>query len=142
MSNLYGEVNTMTILKRVGTTYIPVTKLAQSTQWYVKHLEAKVAYQDDKKTILNMADQSFFLIPSSQNQSNSFKDVEGNEWFGLTFEVDGEEALHSFHQNLKEQGVRVGEVESRGHAGINFRFWDEDHNAFDVWSEWKEKVNA
>ncbi len=129
----------MVVLKRVGTTYLPVTDVQKAMEWYCTNLGAVCTYQDADKAILQLADQSFFLIPAAQGASNSFKDSQGNEWFGLTFEVDGPEALRDFQNQLKEQGVRVGSIEERGHAGINVRFWDEDGNAFDVWSEWRER---
>lgn len=130
----------MTTLKRVGTTYLPVSDLKKATHWYTENLEAEVSYQDAEKTILNLADQSFFLIASAPHQSNSFLDVHEQAWFGLGFEVDGEDSLLAFHEQLVRKGVQVGDIESRGHAGKNFRFWDEDGNAFDVWSEWKERT--
>ncbi|MFC4353900.1 VOC family protein [Chryseomicrobium palamuruense] len=139
MANKLDEVMKMTRLKRVGTTYLPVSNLKKATEWYTSNLEAEISYHDDEKTILNFADQSFFLIPAAPDQSNSFIDAKGTEWFGLGFEVDGEENLLTFHQDLLKQGVKAGDIESRGHAGKNFRFWDEDGNAFDVWSEWKER---
>jgi hypothetical protein len=43
--------------------------------------------------------------------------------------------LMELHQELSDKGVRVGEMEDRGHPGRNFVFYDPDDNAFDVWSE-------
>lgn len=129
----------MAELKRIGTTYLPVSDLARSKEWYVKNLSAEVSYADDEKVILNLADQSFFLIPSKSSETNSFIDVFGNTWFAATFEVDGEQALQALHYRLKANHVEVGSIEERGHTGKNFQFWDEDKNHFDVWSEWRER---
>lgn len=131
-------------LVRVGTTYIPVTDVDQSAEWYVKNLEAALSYKDTDKAILNFANQSFFLVKSNENVTANFKDKHGNERFSITFEVDGLHALAKLHKEFQQSGVKVGEIEDRGHAGRNFVFYDLDENKFDVWSElspaFKEKI--
>lgn len=122
-------------LLRVGTTYIPVSNVERSTQWYKNMLGAEISYQDEDKTILNLANQSIFLVKSKQNETANFIDSYGQERFSLTFEVDGIEALLALHQNFIDQKMKVGEIEDRGHAGKNFVFHDPDGNQFDVWSE-------
>ncbi|GAA0343008.1 hypothetical protein GCM10008967_36860 [Bacillus carboniphilus] len=132
-------------LLRVGTTYIPVQDVKQASQWYVEKLGATLNYQDDDKAILNFANQSFFLVHSSREQSSNFMDQHGNERFSMTFEVNGLETLERIHKQYKELGIEVGEIENRGHAGRNFVFTDISGNKFDVWSElspqFKEKYN-
>lgn len=122
-------------LVRVGTTYIPVTDVDRSAEWYVKNLEAALSYKDTDKAILNFANQSFFLVKSNENESANFKDKYGNERFSITFEVNGLHALAELHKEFQQSGVEVGEIEDRGHAGRNFVFYDLDKNKFDVWSE-------
>lgn len=122
-------------LIRVGTTYIPVADVDLSSEWYVKNLEAVLSYKDKDKAILNFANQSFFLVKSKDNESANFKDSFGSEHFSLTFEVDGLQELAALHKELQQCGVKVGEIEDRGHAGRNFVFYDLDENKFDVWSE-------
>lgn len=122
-------------LVRVGTTYIPVTDVDLSAEWYVKNLEAVLSYKDTDKAILNFANQSFFLVKSNENESANFKDKYGNERFSITFEVDGLNSLTVLYKELQQSGVKVGEIEDRGHAGRNFVFYDLDENLFDVWSE-------
>ena len=122
-------------LVRVGTIYIPVMDLDLSSDWYVKNLDAVLSYKDREKAILNFANQSFFLVRSNEKESANFKDSFGNERFSVTFEVDGLQALAALHKEFKQSGVKVGEIEDRGHAGRNFIFYDLDDNKFDVWSE-------
>jgi catechol 2,3-dioxygenase-like lactoylglutathione lyase family enzyme len=122
-------------LIRVGTTYIPVSNVEHSSGWYVSRLAAELSYQDADKAIINLANQSFFLVKASKNQSSNFLDYKGEKWFSVTFEVDGLHALQELHQKLLEKEVRVGEIENRGHVGRNFVFYDPDGNVFDVWSE-------
>lgn len=122
-------------LLRVGTTYIPVSNVDLAAKWYVEKLDAQLNYQDEDKAILDLADQSFFLVKSKEKETTNFIDAYGNERFSLTFEVDGKEALKLLRESLKEREVQVGEIENRGHAGINFVFSDVDGNRFDVWSE-------
>ncbi|MEK3990470.1 MULTISPECIES: VOC family protein [Robertmurraya] len=122
-------------LIRVGTTYIPVTNVEDSADWYVTNLAAELSYQDADKAIINLANQSFFLVKANENQSSNFLDYKGGKWFSVTFEVDGMDALQNLHKEFKEKGVRVGDIENRGHAGRNFVFYDLDGNGFDVWSE-------
>lgn len=122
-------------LLRVGTIYIPVTNIELSSEWYVKELGAELSYKDGDKAILNFANQSIFLVKSNENQSANFYDINGEERFSITFEVDGLKALEAIHSGFKEKGIRVGEIENRGHAGRNFVFYDIDENKFDVWSE-------
>ncbi|KAF0820922.1 MULTISPECIES: VOC family protein [unclassified Cytobacillus] len=122
-------------LIRVGTTYIPVTNVELSSEWYVNKLGAELCYKDEDKAILNVANQSIFLVKSNRDQSSNFYDIHGNERFSLTFEVNGLNALEDIHRDFKENGLRVGEIEDRGHAGRNFVFYDLDGNKFDVWSE-------
>ncbi|MDA6151355.1 VOC family protein, partial [Escherichia coli] len=62
-------------------------------------------------------------------------DIYGNERFSLTFEVNGLNALESIHKDFRQNEIRVGEIENRGHTGRNFVFYDLDGNKFDVWSE-------
>ncbi|WP_082233022.1 VOC family protein [Halobacillus massiliensis] len=122
-------------LWRVGTTYIPVFNVETSSEWYVHNLGAELNYRDKDKAILNLADQSIFLVASQENETSNFRDKHGKEHFSLTFEVNGLHALEVMHQDFTEKGMHVGEIESRGHAGKNFVFSDPDGNTFDVWSE-------
>jgi catechol 2,3-dioxygenase-like lactoylglutathione lyase family enzyme len=122
-------------LLRVGTTYIPVTNVDLSSDWYVNKLGAELSYKDQDKAILNFANQSIFLVKSNENQSSNFFDRYGNEHFSLTFEVNGLNALEAIHQDFKQNEIKVGEIEDRGHSGRNFVFYDLDGNKFDVWSE-------
>ncbi len=122
-------------LVRVGTTYIPVTNVDLSSDWYVNKLGAELSYKDQDKAILNFANQSIFLVKSNENQSSNFFDIYGNEHFSLTFEVNGLNALEAIHQDFMQNEIRVGEIEDRGHSGRNFVFYDLDGNKFDVWSE-------
>ena len=124
-----------TQLLRVGTTYIPVNDVERAAQWYVEKLDAKLNYQDQDKAILNLADQSFFLVKAKNKETANFYDIYGTERFSLTFEVDGQEALKELQQDFNEREIIVGEIEHRGHSGINFVFKDLDGNKFDVWSE-------
>lgn len=121
-------------LIRVGTIYIPVKNPVSSSEWYKEKLGAKLNYLDDDKAILNLADISMFLVKAVEQNSNFF-DANGTERFVLTYEVDGLEALTSIHADFKKRGIKVGEIENRGHAGRNFVFYDLDGNKFDVWSE-------
>lgn len=122
-------------LLRVGTTYIPVTNIELSSTWYVNTLGAELSYKDEDKAILNLANQSIFLVKSNENQSSNFIDIHGKERFSLTFEVNGLDALKALHSEFKKNEVKVGNIENRGHSGRNFVFSDLDGNKFDVWSE-------
>jgi catechol 2,3-dioxygenase-like lactoylglutathione lyase family enzyme len=126
-------------LQRVGTTYIPVTDINNSKDWYVDKLGAELSYLDEDKAILNLADQSIFLVRSHQGQTSNFKDFNGEERFSLTFEVNGIEALETMHREFIKQEINVGKIENRGHAGRNFVFQDPNGNLFDVWSELSPK---
>lgn len=121
-------------LVRVGSIYVPVTDVIRASAWYVKMLDAELSYQDEDKAIMNMANMSFFLI-NSKDQTSNFIDIHGYERFVLTFEVNGIDALVTLQHDLLEKGVKVGEIENRGHTGRNFVFYDLDSNKFDVWSE-------
>ncbi|MBT2653124.1 MULTISPECIES: VOC family protein [Oceanobacillus] len=122
-------------LWRIGTTYIPVSDIELSANWYVEKLGARVNYQDDDKCILDLANQSIFLVRSPSGQNANFIDLAGEEHFSITFEVDGVKSLEFLRLELAVDDVRVGELEDRGHAGRNFVFYDPDGNKFDVWSE-------
>lgn len=122
-------------LLRVGTTYIPVTNVELSSEWYENKLDAELSYKDEDKAILNLANQSIFLVKSQEHQSSNFIDFYGEEWFSLTFEVNGLVALETIHRDFISKGIKVGEIENRGHSGRNFVFYDIDGNKFDVWSE-------
>jgi catechol 2,3-dioxygenase-like lactoylglutathione lyase family enzyme len=121
-------------LLRVGTIYIPVQDPERSSDWYTNKIGAKINYLDESKAILDLADISLFLVKAI-NQSSNFFDANGRERFVLTYEVDGLEALLSMYEDFKERGIKVEEIENRGHAGRNFVFYDLDGNQFDVWSE-------
>ncbi|MFC4403741.1 VOC family protein [Gracilibacillus xinjiangensis] len=122
-------------LERVGTTYIPVTNVELSAEWYVNKLGGELSYKDEDKAIVNLANQSFFLVQSNGQQTANFIDIHGEERFSLTFEVDGLDALKAIHQDFRHAGIKVGEIENRGHPGRNFVFQDLDGNQFDVWSK-------
>lgn len=74
-------------------------------------------------------------MKSNENLTSYFFDIYGNERFSLTFEVDGLNALEAIHKDFRQNEIRVGEIENRGHTGRNFVFYDLDGNKFDVWSE-------
>ncbi|CAG9620261.1 VOC family protein [Sutcliffiella rhizosphaerae] len=122
-------------LVRIGTTYLPVTNVERSADWYVSMLGAELTYQDQDKAIINLANQSIFLVKSPDHQSANFIDSYGNEQFSITFEVDGLKALEELRLSFITNGIQTGEIENRGHAGRNFVFQDLDGNKFDVWSE-------
>ncbi|WP_433746448.1 VOC family protein [Falsibacillus pallidus] len=122
-------------LLRVGTTYIPVKDARAAAEWYVKNLGAVISYQDDEKAIINLADQSFFLVKAKEGETANFLDAKGRKRFSMTFEVDGMEKLETLHQEFSQKEIQTGEIEDRGHAGRNFVFEDLDGNRFDVWSE-------
>lgn len=122
-------------IHRVGTTYIPVTDPEKSSIWYQEKLGAVENFRNEEKAILDLANQSFFLVKAKPGEVAKFSDVHGKEHFTMTFEVDGYNRLIEFYHFLEEQGVRVGEIEDRGHAGNNFVFYDLEGNLFDVWSE-------
>ncbi|KGA96094.1 glyoxalase [Alkalihalobacillus alcalophilus ATCC 27647 = CGMCC 1.3604] len=122
-------------LLRIGTTYIPVTNVEISSDWYVNKLGAELNYKDEDKAILDLANQSIFLVKSIENQSSNFIDIFGQERFSLTFEVNGLDALEAVRKGFIENEIRVGDIENRGHSGRNFVFYDLDNNKFDVWSE-------
>ncbi|GAF21661.1 hypothetical protein JCM19047_1359 [Bacillus sp. JCM 19047] len=122
-------------LLRIGTTYIPVASVDLSSEWYINKLQAELSYKDEDKAILNLANQSIFLIKSSENQTSNFIDSYGDERFSLTFEVNGLESLKELHKNFVANDIRVGSIENRGHSGRNFVFYDLNGNKFDVWSE-------
>ncbi len=122
-------------LIRVGTTYLPVTDVNRASDWYVTKLDAALSYRDDEKAIINFAGQSFFLVKAEKDQTANFRNCMGKDHFSVTFEVDGQEALHAARSELDGKGVKVGPIEDRGHPGENFIFYDIDGNIFDVWSE-------
>ena len=122
-------------LVRVGTIYIPVLDVKNSVNWYVENLDAILTYEDEDKAIINLANVSVFLVKALENQVNSFQDVNDNMRFPVTFEVDGLNNLMNLHQEFVQKGIKVGEIEDRGHAGNNFIFYDLDNNMYDVWSE-------
>ena len=130
---------------RVGTIYIPVEDPRESSNWYREMLKAKLNYLDGDKAIMDMADISLFLV-KSQGQTSNFTDINGEERFLLTYEVDGLEVLEELHKEFKDRGIKVGSIENRGHAGRNFVFYDLDGNKFDVWSElsllYKERLKV
>ncbi|WP_077624642.1 VOC family protein [Sediminibacillus massiliensis] len=122
-------------LIRVGTTYLPVENPGKASTWYVDNLNAELNYLDDDKAIINLANQSFFLVKSKHGQKANFIDSQGKEHFSVTFEVDGLEALETLHKKFTEKGMDTGDIEDRGHTGRNFVFSDIDGNMFDVWSQ-------
>ena len=133
-------------LLRVGTIYIPVSDVQRSSTWYQEKLNAKLNYLDDDKAILELAHQSIFLVSSIEGESSNFLDKFRNKRFSLTFEVDGISDLHELREYLLHQRVETGNIEDRGHSGLNFVFMDPDGNLFDVWSElspqFKEAFNV
>lgn len=126
-------------LVRIGTAYIPVTDVERSAKWYVNKLDAELSYLDEDKAILNLANQSIFLVKSKEQQTTNFIDSYGEERFSLSFEVNGLDSLLTIHKQFLDKGIRVGEIEDRGHIGRNFVFYDLDGNKFDVWSELSPK---
>lgn len=128
-------------LIRVGTTYIPVTNVDLSAEWYVRNLGAELSYKDADKAILNLANQSLFLVASQPNQTANFLDIYGQEHFSMTFEVNGLRELEALHSEFVYKKIQVGDIEDRGHSGRNFVFSDIDGNKFDVWSECSPSFN-
>ncbi|MFS1518849.1 VOC family protein [Bacillus sp. SCS-151] len=135
-----------TFIQRVGTTYVPVADPQKASEWYQQNLGAKETFSNHDKVILDLANQSFFLVKAKQGERVGFLDYNGYEHFTMTFEVNGYSELANFHTLLKSKGVSVGEIEDRGHPGNNFVFYDLNGNKFDVWSElspmFKEKYQV
>jgi len=104
-----------------------------------------LSYCDQDKAIPNLANQSVFLVKSKENQNSNFFDFNGDEYFSITFEVNGLDALEIIHRDFIKKEIRVGEMENLAHSGRNFVFYDVDGNKFDVWSElspiFKEKFS-
>ncbi|KZE69121.1 hypothetical protein AWM68_02315 [Fictibacillus phosphorivorans] len=67
----------------MGTTYIPVYDIISSKDWYVNKLGAGLNLDEDK-AILNLADQSIFLVRLHQGQTSNFNDFNGEERFSLS----------------------------------------------------------
>ncbi|WP_201715232.1 VOC family protein [Rossellomorea arthrocnemi] len=126
-------------LVRVGTTYIPVSDVQKASTWYREMLNAKLNYKDEDKAILDLANQSIFLVCSADGESSNFLDKYHTKRFSLTFEVDGSSELKELREQMLHLGVEAGEIEDRGHGGLNFVFSDPDGNLFDVWSELSPK---
>lgn len=130
---------------RVGTIYIPVSEPEKASEWYQENLGAKENFKNEEKAIMDFANLSIFLVKTKEKEKLNFTDVNGNEHFSVTFEVNGVPELESLHNIYKEKGMNVGEIEDRGHTGRNFVFYDLDGNKFDVWSElsqdFKEKYD-
>ncbi|MED0964121.1 VOC family protein [Bacillus paramycoides] len=124
----------------IGTTYLSVIDTVNASKWYVEKLGAELSYQDSDKAIINLANISVFLVKSKENQNSNFYDINGEERFSITFEVDGLDALHALHLDFIKKGIKVGEIENRGHVGRNFVLYDLDGNKFDVWSELSSKL--
>ncbi|PFD37828.1 glyoxalase [Bacillus cereus] len=119
-------------LIRIGTTYLPVIDTVIASKWYVEMLGAELNYLDTAKAIINLANISIFLVKSKENQTLNFYDINGEERFSITFEVDGLDTLHALHLGFIKKGIKVGEIENRGHVGRNFVFYDLNGNKFDV----------
>jgi len=94
-----------------------------------------VNYLDEHKAILDLANQSFFLVKISLNKTSNFKNVQGAIQLSLTFEVNGVKEFETLRNQLIIKWVYVGEIENRGHAGKNFVFQDLHGNLFDECSE-------
>lgn len=124
-----------TMIKRVGTIYVPVENPELSSKWYQEKLGAVENFRNDDKAILDFANLSLFLVKSKLGEKTIFHDHKGNEHFLITFEVDGIDKLKELHSLLAEKGVTVEDIEDRGHPGNNFVFYDLNGNKFDVWSE-------
>lgn len=122
LSELRGGKALNDKLVRVGTIYIPVSNVSLASDWYQEQLGAIENYKDEDKAILDLANQSVFLFKSKIEESLNFKDFHGRECFALTFEVDGLDNLLSLHKEFIKNGLQVGEIEDRGHAGRNFVF--------------------
>ncbi|WP_078547682.1 VOC family protein [Litchfieldia alkalitelluris] len=129
-------------LQRVGTTYIPVKNVETSSKWYIENLGAELTYRDQDKSIINLANQSFFLVKAKEKETANFIDDKGEECFSITFEVDGLHSLEALYKDFKDKQLKVGVIENRGHSGRNFVFWDLDGNQFDVWSELSPSFKA
>ncbi|MFD1205475.1 MULTISPECIES: VOC family protein [Sporosarcina] len=123
------------LIQRVGTNYIPVEDPQKSSRWYQEIIGAVEKYSDHEKAIIDLANQSFFLVKAQSGERANFFNHRGFEHFCMTFEVDGIEKLRELHAYLQEKEVMVGNIEDRGHQGNNFIFIDVDGNKFDVWSE-------
>ncbi|MEY9980332.1 hypothetical protein ABH968_005325 [Lysinibacillus sp. RC79] len=101
-------------LIRIGTTYIPVSNVELSCEWYVSKLGAECSYVDTDKAILNFANQSIFLVRSMNNQSSNFIDCYGKEHFSITFEVDGLCALETIHKIFRIKELELEKLKIGG----------------------------
>jgi len=128
MSGIQGNA-----LKTVCSIYVPVRNPSKSAQWWQQNfgLEYAVPFNEaEDQAILKLSDgQWLHLVETIGTIDNQFPNKAGYEMFRLTFEVRQIEVLHD---HLKQNGVRIDELQDRNSCGINFVFYDPDGNKFDV----------
>lgn len=130
------QEQTLTAVKKIQCVYLPATNTEVSAQWYSEYLGLKLLRPVDENQAqlgINSSEQSIFLIKSKEAINLNYVEIGGFEQCIMTMEVENFKELHS---KMKENGVRVTDIEDNAGCGLNFFAYDPAGNKIEVWSGW------
>ncbi|KPB04167.1 VOC family protein [Bacillus sp. CHD6a] len=118
---------------RVGSIFIPVTNMEESTKWYEKFLDAKIidSWGDGVGFYLPTGPTQLALVKVESPQPTEFR-TKGDQKNGyFNFVVDD---IERTHQHFKNNGIVTSEIDDFGGMKF-FDFFDLDGNPFSVVNE-------
>lgn len=112
-------------IARICFTYIPVTDVRRSAEWYEDILGFKLDIVFDTHAILQ---PDLHLLrtdgPVVQNM------VDGKPLPKTAYFSDD---IHGYHAYLNERGVRTEDIIEEGECGWHFELYDPDGNRITIW---------
>jgi catechol 2,3-dioxygenase-like lactoylglutathione lyase family enzyme len=122
------------IIVKLMTHEIPVKDIKESAAWYVKHLGFELVPPAKGVAELKLASGARICLfrPDHDNEESYWYVREDSNYrVRVCLRVADIETLH---KDLKEAGVRVGEMEGGSGCGRTFEFHDVNGNKLVAWS--------
>lgn len=116
-------------LTKVNNCCIPVTKVKESSDWYVKYLGCNYeGHQSEVHAFLRLSSGPDLDLVRVDNCVHNYQN--GVKIPTLTFECEGFETLYKY---LRKNRVQVDEIVDHGWVGKCFDLYDLDENKITVW---------
>ncbi|MBM7702149.1 VOC family protein [Metabacillus iocasae] len=122
---------------KVGSIFIPVTSLEESTKWYEEHLGVKKIAEWGEGMERGVgfcfpkSDVQLGLVEVQHSQSTEFTIQANKKNVYFNFIVEN---IEESYKQLQKKGIQVTELKDSG-CMKSFEFFDLDGNAFSVVSE-------
>ena len=122
----------------IAYNVIPVTDVSRSVEWYKKHLNFEVQHQREDYAGLFFKNRPVINLKKTDHESRAMFNVNGeSHWIITLYTRD----IKTLHDQLKDEGLQIGDISDEGHWGKFFTMYDPDGNMFDIWENHDCEIN-